>query len=190
MTSAKIMDVIARLPGCDGQAADAVSAYTRVKLVDTPRLLKSPKSECPDIWIRLPRHKWPKSWVQYRRSQSFLLSEICMVIPWQDCLWERQFGEALFELGWEKTPIWECMFVHRETRVISVRKCGCHQNMAPMWKKLHEECAPMWKNPHDFLNSRDTWTNPLSVNANQMKQSLNSIQRCLSHVFLLEQQNK
>ena len=22
---------------------------------------KNPKSECPDIWIRLPRHKWPKS---------------------------------------------------------------------------------------------------------------------------------
>ena len=29
MTAAKIMDVIARLPGCVGQAADAVSAYTQ-----------------------------------------------------------------------------------------------------------------------------------------------------------------
>ena len=27
-----------------------------------PRLLEIPKSECPDIWIRLPRQKWPKSW--------------------------------------------------------------------------------------------------------------------------------
>ena len=27
---------------------------------DAPKLLKNPKSECPDIWIRLPRHKWPK----------------------------------------------------------------------------------------------------------------------------------
>ena len=26
MTAAKIMDIISRLPGCDGQAADAVSA--------------------------------------------------------------------------------------------------------------------------------------------------------------------
>ena len=26
MTAAKVMDVIARLPGCEGQAADAVSA--------------------------------------------------------------------------------------------------------------------------------------------------------------------
>ena len=24
--------------------------------------LKIPKSECPDVWIRLPKHKWPKSW--------------------------------------------------------------------------------------------------------------------------------
>ena len=31
MTAAKIMDIISRLPGCDGQAADAVSTYTQVK---------------------------------------------------------------------------------------------------------------------------------------------------------------
>ena len=32
MTAAKIMDIISRLPGCAGQAADAVSAYTQVKM--------------------------------------------------------------------------------------------------------------------------------------------------------------
>ena len=59
MTATKIMDIISRLPVCDGQAADAVSAYTRVKMEDAHKLLKIPKSECPDIWIRVPRHKWP-----------------------------------------------------------------------------------------------------------------------------------
>ena len=34
MTAAKIMDIISRLLGCDGQAADAVSAYTQVKMED------------------------------------------------------------------------------------------------------------------------------------------------------------
>ena len=62
VTAAKVMDIISRLPGCAGQAADAVSAYSQVKMEDAPKLLKIPKSECPDIWIRLPRHKWPKSW--------------------------------------------------------------------------------------------------------------------------------
>ena len=49
MTAAKIMDIISRLPGCAGQAADAVSAYTPVKMDDASTLLKVPKSECPDI---------------------------------------------------------------------------------------------------------------------------------------------
>ena len=61
MTAARVMDIISRLPGCAGPAADAVSAYTQVKMEDAPTLLKIPKSECPDIWIRLPKHKWTKS---------------------------------------------------------------------------------------------------------------------------------
>ena len=51
MTAAKIVDVIARLLGCDGQAADAVSAYTQVELEDAPRLQKKSKirmSRCLD----------------------------------------------------------------------------------------------------------------------------------------------
>ena len=62
MTAAKVMEVIARLPDCDGQAADAASACTQVKLDDALGLLKILKSECPDVWKRLPRHKWPTSW--------------------------------------------------------------------------------------------------------------------------------
>ena len=62
MTAAKLMDIISRLPGCSGQAGDAVSACTQVKMEHAPKLLKNTESECPDVWIRLPRHKWPKSW--------------------------------------------------------------------------------------------------------------------------------
>ena len=51
----------ARLPNCDGQAADAAFAYTQEKFQDAPRLLKIPQTECLDAWTRLPRHKWPKS---------------------------------------------------------------------------------------------------------------------------------
>ena len=38
MTAAKIMVIISRLPGCDGQAADAVSAKTQVKMEDAHNL--------------------------------------------------------------------------------------------------------------------------------------------------------
>ena len=33
-TAAKVMDIISRRPGCGGQAADAVSAYTQVTMED------------------------------------------------------------------------------------------------------------------------------------------------------------
>ena len=38
MTAAKVMDIVSRLPGCSGQAADAVSAYTQVKMEDAPTI--------------------------------------------------------------------------------------------------------------------------------------------------------
>ena len=142
MTAAKIMDIISRLPGCDGQAADAVSAYTQVKMEDAHKLLKIPKSECPDIWIRLPRHKWPKSWSSMEDS----------VVPLErnlyghllaGLLWERQFEKVLLKHGWEKIPNWECLFVHRENRIILICVCGRHKN----WLERNRYIDPMWKVP-------------------------------------------
>ena len=66
-TAAKVMDVIARLPGCGGQAADAISAYTQLKMEDALSLLKISKSDCPELWIRLPKHKIAKIMVQHGR---------------------------------------------------------------------------------------------------------------------------
>ena len=113
MTAAKIMDIISRLPGCDGQAAHAVSAYTQVKMEDAHKLLKIPKSECPDIWIRLPRHKWPKSWSSME-DPVVPLERNLYGHPLAGLLWERQFEKVLLKHGWEKIPNWECLFVHRE----------------------------------------------------------------------------
>ena len=113
MTAVKIMYTISRLPGCDGQAADAVSAYTQVKMEDADKLLKIPKSECPDIWIRLPRHKWPKSWSSME-DPVVLLERNLYGHPLAGLLWERQFEKILLKHGWEKIPNWECLFVHRE----------------------------------------------------------------------------
>ena len=123
MTAAKIMDIISILPGCDGQAADAVSAYTQVKIEDAHKLKKNPKSECPDIWIRLPKHKWPKAWSSMEDP----------VVPLERNLYghpltghkrERQFENILLKHGWEKIPNCECLFLHCEKRVILICVCG------------------------------------------------------------------
>ena len=69
--SVKVMDIIPRFPGCSGQAADAVSAYTQDKIEDAPTLLKIPKSESPDIWVRLPKdQRKTQSRKEFVRSRS------------------------------------------------------------------------------------------------------------------------
>ena len=110
---------------------------------DAPKLLKIPKSECPDIWIRLPRHKWPKSWSSMedpvvpleRNLYGHLLGGL---------LWERQF-EKILQHGWEKVSNWECLFVVREkglllsVYVVDTNLAGKKQNIDPMWKVLNKK---------------------------------------------------
>ena len=123
MSPAKVVGVIASLSGCDGPAADAVSAYTQVKLEDAPRSLKIPKSECPDVWIRIPRHKWPKSWGKIEDPVVPLEGNL-YGHPFAGLLWERQFEEALFEFGWEKISELGMYVRSPETNVISVSVSG------------------------------------------------------------------
>ena len=88
--------------------ADAVSSYTQVKMEDAPKLLKIPKSECPDIWIRLPRHKWLKS-LSSIEDPVVPLERNLYGHPLAGLLWERQFEKILLKHGWEKVSDWECL---------------------------------------------------------------------------------
>ena len=138
MTVAKVMDVIARLPGCTGQAAYAVSACIQVKMEDAPKLLKIAKSECPDTWIRLPRHKWPKSWSSME-DPVVPLGWNLYGHPLAGPLWERQIEKVLLEHGREKVSNWECL------RTIPTSVCGRYQtgrqdrNMEATWKILMKD---------------------------------------------------
>ena len=114
MTAAKVMDITSRLQGCAGQAVDAAyQLIPRSKIEDAPTLLKIPKSECPDFWMRLPKHKWPKS-----RSNSedpvVPLERNLYGHPLAGLLWEQQSEKVLLKYGWEKVPKWECLFANRE----------------------------------------------------------------------------
>ena len=76
-------------------------------------IIENPKSECPDIWIRVPKHKWPTSWSTM--EDPFLALERNLYgHSLAGLLWERQFEKVLLEHGWEKIPSWECLFVNRE----------------------------------------------------------------------------
>ena len=101
----------------------AVSVYTQVKMEDAPTALKLPKSECPDFWKRLPRHKWPKTW------QS--IEEPVVLLEWNlyrhllaGLLWERQFEQILLENGWETVPNLGMIVSAPSARSILIRVVG------------------------------------------------------------------
>ena len=105
MTASKVMDIVSRLPGCAGQAADAVSAWTQVKMEDAPTLLKIPKSECPDFWIRPPKHKWPISWSSMEDPVVFLERNL-YGHPLAGLLWERQLDQSSSKMRLGQSFMW------------------------------------------------------------------------------------
>ena len=61
------------------------------------------KSECPDIWIRLPRHKWLKSWPNFEDPEVPLERNL-KGHSLAGLSWERQLQEVLLELRIGKVP--------------------------------------------------------------------------------------
>ena len=86
---------------------------------DAPSLLIIPKSECPEIWIRLPNTKWPKSWSNME-DPVVPLERNLYGHPLSGLLWERQFEKIRVKYGWEEVPNWECLFVNREKELFCV----------------------------------------------------------------------
>ena len=77
MTAAKMMEVTSRLPGCARQAADAVSAYTQVKMEDAPTFFNIPKSECPKYLETSFHDTSGRNHGHTLKIQRFLWGEIC-----------------------------------------------------------------------------------------------------------------
>ena len=102
MTAAKVMDIMSRLPGCAGQAADA-----------------------PDIWIRLPRRKWPKSWSSMEDP----------VVP----LERNLYGLVFFIMGLAGSGLSFNRRLFFSVFVDDIRLAGKEQNIDAMWKVLNTE---------------------------------------------------
>ena len=83
--------------------------------------------------------KWPKSW-EYIEDPVVPLERNLYGHPLAGLLWERQFGKALMEPGWEKLPFGN-VYSFTEKIFLSIyvddtkmeRK---KQTLDPMWKKL------------------------------------------------------
>ena len=122
---------------------------------DAPKLLEIPKLECPDIWIRLLRHKWPKSWSSMafifvkhgRSSRSFWaksvrssFDRICMgKVIWENPI-TAQLGEnfqlkILFRTPWKRNVLicvcgWHQILLERKKSI----RCGKWSTKKSTWE--------------------------------------------------------
>ena len=94
MAAAKIMDIISRLPGCDGQAADAVSAYTEVKNGRCSQINKKFQNRSVQTFGFVYHDTNGQNDRPVWMTQSFLLSEICMVILLAALIFERPYEKS------------------------------------------------------------------------------------------------
>ena len=119
---------------CDGEEADAISAYTQAPLGG------------PETWITIPYEYWPASWRNkgYVRPMVRLLANL-YGHPLAGLYWERHCHKALTKIGFQLVQGWECLYVHDEAKLfLSVyvddfKMAGIKRNLAPMWARLRDE---------------------------------------------------
>ena len=144
MRVAKIMEIISRLPGCDGQAANANICLYPSKNGRCSQIIENSK-----IWMS--RHvdsciptKWSKSWSNMKDPVDPFERNL-YGHPLAGLLWERQFENILLEYDWENVINWNYFLVRREKRKFSsvyvddIKLAGKKQNLHPMWKVLKKE---------------------------------------------------
>ena len=145
MTAAKVMDVISRMPGCDGQAADATSAYTQVKMEDAPSVLKFQNRNVQTFGFVYQNRNGLNHGPVWK-TQSFLLSEIILrqdyngkgnsrKLYWNTVGKKFRIGKA-YSLSEKKGYSCLCMWTIKNwlERNKTLTQCGKH-----LWKSLTRE---------------------------------------------------
>ena len=99
----KTLDIVARLPGNDGQERDGQQAYIQAQLGGAP------------TYVHLPPDQWPKEWRHSFRRPVVRLRLALYGHPMAGLYWEQHAAAAIEKCGFEKIADWECMYFHNHS---------------------------------------------------------------------------
>ena len=116
LTSANLLDAIARMPGCAGGDSDAVGAYTQVALDDIAYLGLDPKS-IVDTWISLPLDQRPASWAKYKDPVCKLRLNL-EGHPLAGLICDKFCQKQVMSECFEKVSGWECLYIHKKQQLL------------------------------------------------------------------------
>ena len=173
-----------------GQAADAVSAYTQVKMEDAPKLLKLPTSECPDSWIRLPRLKWTNSWSSMEESVFVLVRASTCGLLVENCglLVEKTVRSSIRTWVGQSTEL-GMSHCSSKTRTIVIGSCGWYQNA---WKTAEYgshveemgESFRFWRT--DIISWPRLYVGCTQCECKPNETIIDEYRKCSNHQFLQE----
>ena len=92
--AARLVDVIARMPGCGGYNVDAIKAFNQVTLGE----------DCPETWCALPRHRWPETWEGKYTVPVVLLERNLYGHPRAGHYWEQHVARVCKGNGFRPVP--------------------------------------------------------------------------------------
>ena len=154
LAKCKVLDALARIPGYSGQNADAVKAYTQVRLADF-------EGET-ETWVELPQDRWPKSWFRADGSCKYVRPVVRLLAnlyghPLAGLWWEKHCHNKVIKCGYQRLQGWECLYQHpQEKAALSVyvddlKLCGPCGALPRLWKELmkHLKLEP----PTEFHDS-------------------------------------
>ena len=145
MTAAKVMDIISRLPGFAGQAADAASAYTQVAHGRCSQIVENSQNRNVQTFGSVYHDTNGPNHGPSMEDPVVPLERNLYGHPLAGLLRERQFEKILLQHGWEKVSNWDCLFVHREkglflsVYVDDIKLAGKKQNINPTWTILMKD---------------------------------------------------
>ena len=114
MAAAKFLDAMSKLLGMAGETSDAISAYTRVKMTEAPRLLRMPKEECPEMWIRIPPRQIPTGWDNIEDPSGTSWKKLMWSPTGRPCLGKKIWRSDIRKRMGGKYQLGECLYVHKK----------------------------------------------------------------------------
>ena len=142
MTAAKVMDVIARLRGCAGQAADEVSALHSSKNVGRSKIDQNSKVSVSRYMDTSSTTQVAKILVKHWRSSGSSRKISVRTPTWRPLVGKTVWGSSVGTRMGKRYRIGNVNLVHRRqglflsVNVDDTKMAGRREKMSPMWKKL------------------------------------------------------
>lgn len=142
ISQANFLDMVARLPGCDGEISDAIRVFPQVPFSDAVRLGIMEK-EIP-TWITFLKHRWPKSW--FGKYKHPVVRQIKNIYGHKlgGLIWEICCEEAIYVCGFVRVIGFECLYKHvlkglfLTVYVDDFKMAGLKKNLAAAWADLRQ----------------------------------------------------